>query len=133
MARNEDRRTAPRIQMKPAVEAALAHMPVTITDVSASGARIHHETPFAVHTGKRFVLELTFGGQRFSLTCTIARSRLEMNPATRRTGYVSGLRFVDVDEFTIARFWMAMAYPSVQVSVREATLERAYAFEILPH
>lgn len=134
MPYTENRRKAVRVQLTPTIEAALSHFPVSVADVSVSGARIQHDTPLTLTPGKRFVLDFALKGERFVLSCTVARSRLELNPITRRMTYTTGLRFIDIDEFTIARLWSVLGCPSVDALAREtAKTEPAYGFEIRSH
>ena len=120
MANTEDRRRAPRVQLKPAAGAELSRFPVNVADVSVTGARLQHDNPLTLTPGKRFVLNLVCNGERFTLTCTVARSRLEINPSTRRMTYTTGVRFVDIDEFTIARLWSAISTAFADSLRREA-------------
>ena len=121
---NGDRRKALRVQLTPAVAAALSHVPVSVADVSMTGARIQHDAPLTILPGKRFVLEFSCNGERFRMNCTVARARMEMNPETRRISYTTGVRFMEIDEFTLARLWAAVDFD-------RAAAGSAYAFQII--
>lgn len=129
-----NRRKAVRVQLTPTVPASLSHFPVSLVDVSVSGARIQHETPLTLTPGKRFVLEFKLNGERFVLTCAVARSRVELSPTTRRMTYTTGIRFLDLDEFTIARLWSTLGCPTLDALARDhASDEPSYGFEIRTH
>jgi hypothetical protein len=127
MAHNQNRRNAVRVQLKPTLDGALSRFPVTLADISTTGARLQHDNPLMFQPGKRFVLEFVCDGEQFRLTCTVARSRMETNPSTRRLTYTTGVRFVELDEFTVARLWAVIAYPT------STTNEASLGFEILSH
>jgi hypothetical protein len=133
MAHNQDRRNAPRVQLRPTIGGELSHFAVTVADVSVTGARIQHETPLMMTPGKRFVLDFVCNGERFVLPCTVARSRLETNKVTRRLTYTTGIRFVDIDEFTVARLWAAIRATVVDVLAQDTAPLPALGFEILSH
>ena len=135
MARKEDeKRNARRIRLDPPVAGSLSHFPVSVVDLSTSGARIQHDAPMTFHPGKRFVLEFACEGETFHLTCTVARSRMEMNRSAHRTIYTSGVHFVELDETTIDRLWGLIGLLAVDVLAHETSIaEAAYEFEILTH
>ncbi|HUP47358.1 MAG TPA: PilZ domain-containing protein [Thermoanaerobaculia bacterium] len=110
MTSHEDRRSAPRIQLTPKVSGGLSYFPISVVDLSVTGARLQHEPALMYAPGKRFVLEFTCDAQQFRITCEVARSRMDVSPATRKLVYTTGVRFVDVDQLTLARLWAVVAF-----------------------
>ena len=132
MRRLEEKRNARRIRLEPAVAGSLSHFPVSIIDLSSSGARIQHDAPLTFSPGKRFVLEFICEGERFRLTCTVARSRMEMNPS-HRTIYTTGVRFSDLEEAMIDRLWGIMGFLAVDTLAHETISVEASDFELITH
>ena len=133
MVRKEDKRNARRIQLDPPVAGSLSHFPVSVIDLSTSGARIQHDAPLTFHPGKRFVLEFACEGDRFHLTCTVARQRMEMQRSAQRTIYTSGVRFVDLNAEDIDRLWGLIGLLAVDVLAHESVIEPVYDFEVISH
>ena len=132
MREKDDKRSGRRIRLEPAVAGNLSHFPVSIMDLSSSGARIQHDAPLTFQPGKRFVLEFSCEGERFRLTCTVARSRMEMNPS-HRTIYTTGVRFAELDETTTDKLWGMMGYLAVDLLEHQGMVADQSDFEILTH
>ena len=131
MATKEDKRNARRIRLVPPAAGDLSHFPVSVVDLSTSGARIQHDGPLTFQPGKRFVLSFTCDGERFRLSCTVARSRLDIQNSAHRKVYTSGVRFVDVDEDTSERLWGLIGLLAIDVLAHEAAAADEYEFTIL--
>jgi PilZ domain-containing protein len=132
MREKDDKRSGRRIRLEPAVAGNLSHFPVSIMDLSSSGARIQHDAPLTFQPGKHFVLEFSCEGERFRLNCTVARSRMEMNPS-HRTIYTTGVHFAELDEATIDRLWGMMGYLAVDVLEHQAIAADQSDFELIIH
>ncbi|HEX6177448.1 MAG TPA: PilZ domain-containing protein [Thermoanaerobaculia bacterium] len=120
MAPKADRRHARRIRLEPPVAGDLSHFPVSVVDLSTSGARIQHDAPLTFQPGKRFVLEFRCDGEKFRVNCTVARSRLDIQSSAHRKVYTSGVRFVEVDESTSERLWGLLGLLAIDVLAHEA-------------
>ena len=131
--RKVEKRSARRLPLDPPVAGSLSHFPVSVIDLSTSGARIQHDAPLVFNPGKRFVLEFACEGERFHLTCTVARQRVEMHRSTHRTIYTSGVRFVELDADDIDRLWGLIGLLAVDVLAHEASAEPIYDFEVVSH
>ncbi len=132
MRQKEEKRNARRIRLHPAVAGSLSHFPVSLIDLSSSGARIQHDAPLTFQPGKRFILEFACEGERFRVGCTVARSRMELNPS-HRTIYTTGIRFSDLDENTIDRIWGMMGYLAVDTLAHEVIESESSDFELLSY
>ncbi|HUP46630.1 MAG TPA: PilZ domain-containing protein, partial [Thermoanaerobaculia bacterium] len=91
-----EKRNARRLRLQPSVAGDLSHIPVSVVDLSSSGARIQHDAPLIFQPGKRFCLSFSCDGERFHIPCTVARSRLDIQNSAHRKVYTSGVRFVDL-------------------------------------
>lgn len=132
MRQNEEKRKARRIRLQPAVAGSLSHLPVSIVDLSSSGARIQHDAPFTFQPGKRFILEFICEGEHFRLPCTVARSRMEMNPS-HRTIYITGVRFAEMEEEMIDHLWGIMGFLAVDILAQEPMTSESSDFELITH
>jgi PilZ domain-containing protein len=132
MRNNDEKRNARRIRLQPAVAGSLSHFPVSIVDLSSSGARVQHDAPLTFQPGKRFILDFSCEGEHFRLPCTVARSRMEMNPS-HRTIYTTGIRFADLEESMIDCLWGIMGFLAVDVLAHEPMTSDASDFELLTH
>lgn len=115
MATKADRRHARRIRLEPPLAGDLSHFPVSVVDLSTSGARIQHDAPLTFQPGKRFALEFRCDGEKFRMTCTVARSRLDIQSSAHRKVYTSGVRFVELDEATNERLWGLLGFLAIDV------------------
>lgn len=132
MRHNDEKRSARRIRLQPAAAGSLSHFPVSIVDLSSSGARIQHDAPLTFQPGKRFILEFACEGEHFRLPCTVARSRMEMNPS-HRTIYTTGIRFAGLEESMIDHLWGLMGFLAVDELAQEPVTSDASDFELLFH
>lgn len=132
MPHNSEKRNARRIRLQPAAAGSLSHFPVSIVDLSSSGARIQHDAPLTFCPGKRFILEFMCEGEHFRLPCTVARSRMEMNPS-HRTIYTTGVRFAELEESMIDTLWGIMGFLAVDVLEHEPITSDASDFELITH
>jgi len=132
MRNNDEKRNARRIRLEPAVAGSLSHFPVSIVDLSSSGARIQHDAPLTFQPSKRFILEFNCEGEHFRLPCTVARSRMEMNPS-HRTIYTTGIRFSELEESMIDHLWGIMGFLAVDMLAHETATSDASDFELLTH
>ena len=128
--KKEEKRNARRLELQPPVAGSLSHQPVSLIDLSSSGARIQHDAKMLFQPGKRFVLEFSCDGEKFRLSCTVARSRMEMNGS--RTLYTSGVRFVDLSEEDDERLWGLIGFLAVDVLAHQAPTDEV-EFQILTH
>lgn len=133
MGQKDDRRTSRRIRLEPPVAGDLSHFPVSVVDLSTTGARIQHEAALMFQPGKRFVLEFRCDGEKFRVHCTVARSRLDIHNSAHRKVYTSGVRFVDLDEVTSERLWGLMGLLAIDVLSHQADHGEQYQFAILTH
>lgn len=131
MAPKAERRHARRIRLEPPIAGDLSHVPVSVVDLSTSGARVQHDEPLLFQPGKRFLLEFRCDGDRFRLVCTVARSRLDISSSARRKVYISGVRFVDVDESTSERLWGLIGLLAIDVLAHEGEHGHDYEFAIV--
>jgi len=131
MSKKEEKRNARRIALHPPIAGSLSHQPVSLVDLSTSGARVQHDVKMLFQPGKRFILEFTCEGDQFQLTCTVARSRMEMNGS--RTMYTSGVRFVDLQDSDHERLWGLIGLLAVDVLAQAAHASETYEFEITAH
>lgn len=97
MQEHDERRSAPRVRLVPSVAASLSEIPVSIVDVSTSGAKLQHDTTFPYAHDKPFVLSFFFEGEQFVFFCTVARSRVDRHPLSRRMVFTSGIQFEQLD------------------------------------
>jgi hypothetical protein len=134
MRQKEEKRNARRIRLQPPVAGSLSHFPISIIDLSSSGARIQHDAPLTFQPGKRFILEFACEGERFRVTCTVARSRMEMNP-TQRTIYTTGVRFTDLDDSTTDKIWGLIGFLAVDTLAHETLSSEPsdFDFELITH
>ena len=131
MTARDDRRHARRIALEPPIAGQLSHFPVSVIDLSTSGARVQHDASLPFHPGKRFVLEFRCDGEKFVLHCTVARSRLDINSSAHRKVYTSGVRFVDVSEETAERLWGLIGFLAIDILAHEAATTEIHEFSIL--
>ena len=131
MAPKADRRYARRIRLEPPIAGDLSHIPVSVVDLSTSGARIQHDTALAFQPGRRFVLEFRCDGEKFRINCTVARSRLDINNSARRKVYTSGVRFMEMDDATWDRLWGLVAVLAIDVLAHESDQASGYEFAIV--
>jgi hypothetical protein len=131
MATKEEKRNARRIRLQPPAAGDLSHVPVSVVDLSTSGARIQHDTPLAFQPGKRFLLSFTCDGEKFALQCNVARSRLDIHNSAHRKVYTSGVRFVDLSKETEERLWGIIALLAIDVLAHEAATHDEYEFRII--
>ncbi|HEU4520932.1 MAG TPA: PilZ domain-containing protein [Thermoanaerobaculia bacterium] len=127
----EEKRNARRIRLAPPAAGDLSHVPVSVVDLSTSGARIQHDAPLVFQPGKRFLLAFTCDGERFRIHCTVARSRLDIQSSAHRKVYTSGVRFMDVDDDTTERLWGLIGLLAIDVLAHEAAASEEYEFTIL--
>ncbi|MEO6486841.1 MAG: PilZ domain-containing protein [Thermoanaerobaculia bacterium] len=132
MGKKEDKRNARRIALEPPIAGALSHLPVSLVDLSTSGARVQHDAKMPFQPGKRFFLQFSCEGDQFQLTCIVARSRMEMN-GSHRTIYTSGLRFVDLHESDHERLWGLIGLLAVDVLAHQAATSEECEFQIMSH
>lgn len=85
----DDRRKIQRIQFDSPLGAKMEATPVTLLDISASGARIEHSFPLA--KGKVINLRFDYEGRSLSIDCEVIRCHLENG--TGGAAYRSGLSF----------------------------------------
>lgn len=130
--KKEERRSSRRIHFAQPVEAVLYNIPVSLIDLSTSGARVTHETHIPFVTGKRYQLEFVCDGERFVLGCQVVRSRMEqkLQHSSRRLTYTFGVRFVDLSEADVERLWGLMALLAIDVLEHEKFLDFTFDFEI---
>ena len=119
MAPKTDRRHARRLRIEPPIAGDLSHVPVSVVDLSTSGARIQHDAALVFQPGKRFVLEFRCDGEKFRINCNVARSRLDINNSAHRKVYTSGVRFVEMDEETAERLWGLIGFLAIDVLSHE--------------
>lgn len=131
MATKDDRRHARRISIQPPIAGQLSHFPVSLIDLSTSGARVQHDAAMPFHPGKRFVLEFSCDGEKFHVNCTVARSRLDINSSAHRKVYTSGVRFIEVSEDTAERLWGLIGFLAIDVLAHEAAAADVHEFSIL--
>ena len=133
--RKDEKRNARRIHLATPVDASLSHIPVSLVDLSTSGARIQHGNPLAFTAGKRYSLEFICEGESFILRCQVVRSRMEQARATnRQLVYTSGVRFVDLDETSVERLWGLIGLLAIDVLEQEAfAADMPMDFEIRAH
>ena len=131
MGTKDDRRHARRISLEPPIAGQLSHFPVSVIDLSTSGARVQHDEALPFHPGKRFVLEFRCDGEKFLVNCNVARSRLDINSSAHRKVYTSGVRFVDVSEETAERLWGLIGLLAIDVLAHEAAASEVHEFSIL--
>ena len=115
-----DRRHARRLPIEPPIAGDLSHIPVSVVDLSTSGARIQHDAALVFQPGKRFVLEFRCDGEKFRINCNVARSRLDINKSAHRKVYTSGVRFIDMDRETSERLWGLIGVLAIDVLAHEA-------------
>jgi hypothetical protein len=132
MRGKDEKRSARRIRLEPAIDGDLSHFPVRVVDLSSSGARVEHEAPLSFHPGKRYLLEFRCDGEQFRLNCTVARARLEMNSAGKLV-YASGVHFVEVDEPTLERLWGLIGWLAMDELAHEGVKPEIHEFQILSH
>lgn len=102
----EDRRRARRIQFPQPVHASLSEVPVTLVDLSTSGALIQHDINLPVTRAKDLTLQFEYEGEQYALRCQVSRSRVDQLRTTpEHVAYASGLHFVDLDEKTVDGLW----------------------------
>ena len=116
----EEKRKARRIRLQPPAAGDLSHVPVSVVDLSSSGARIQHDTPLLFQPGKRFLLSFVCDGEKFSIPCNVARSRLDIQNSAHRKVYTSGVRFVDVFSETVERLWGLIGVLAIDFLAHEA-------------
>ena len=131
MIRSIDKRSGRRLRIEPAVAAVLSHVPVTLIDISTSGAQIRHDTPLAFTPVKRYVLHFTCDGDSFDLGCTVARSSVEPCANGRRQVYTSGLKFTEIDPLTAERLWGLIGVLAIGALEEEAMAAAVPEFEVL--
>lgn len=130
MRQSDEKRHARRIKLDPPCEGTLSHQPVTIVDLSTSGARLQHPAPLVFQPGKKFVLEFRCEGEALRLECTLTRTRLEPG-RNRKPVYVTGIRFVETDAPTLERLWGLIGWLAMDVLAHEAVQAPASDFEIV--
>ena len=86
---DDERRRIERIKFESPLEAKMERTPVTLLDVSASGARIEHSFPLA--KAKIVNLSFEYDGRSLTIACHVVRCHLEKVP--RGAMYRSGLTF----------------------------------------
>ena len=133
MSFKDDRRHARRICLEPPVAGDLSHTPVSVVDLSTSGARIQHDAPLVFQPGKRFMLHFRCDGEQFHLRCTVARSRLDIHSSAARKVYTSGVRFVEMDEETEERLWGLIGLLAIDVLAHQAEAIEEHEFSIITH
>lgn len=131
--RKEDKRNARRIQFDQPVAATLSHVPVTLVDLSTSGARLSHESHIPFIPGKRYSLEVLCDGEIYNLNCRVVRSRMEQTHqrSSRRLTYTSGVLFVDLTEESLEQLWGLIALLAIDVLEHEAHPKLVFDFEIM--
>ena len=127
----EEKRNARRICLQPPAAGDLSHVPVSVVDLSSSGARIQHDTRLLFQPGKRFLLSFTCDGEKFSIPCNVARSRLDINNSAHRKVYTSGVKFVDMNDDTEDRLWGLLGVLAIDVLAHEAAAHDEYEFAII--
>lgn len=131
MGQKNEKRNARRICIDPPVAGDLSHFPVSVIDLSTSGARIQHDTALTFQPGKRFVLSFTCDGDRFLLPCAVARSRLDIHNSAHRKLYTTGVRFTELSEETAERLWGLIGLLAIDVLAHQAISVDEYEFKIL--
>ena len=128
----EERRNSRRIQFDQPVDAVLSNLPVSLIDLSTSGARLSHATHIPFVSGKRYQLEFVCDGERFTLACQVVRSRMEqtLQQASRRLKYTFGVRFLDLSEEDVERLWGLMALLAIDVLEHEKFENFSFDFQI---
>ena len=102
----EEKRRARRVHFPQPIEARLSDTPVSLIDLSASGASIQHNESIPPSIHRRFDLEFEYQGELFSLPCQVARSRVDhLRSAANRMVYTSGLRFTEVSDPVGEALW----------------------------
>jgi len=93
----QEKRRVQRVVLEKPIEGALHKQPVTIIDLSTTGARVEHPTPMSGR--KQFDLRFLSGEEEFLVRCELVRSRLQRSARDRSAiVYCSGLRFVEPTE-----------------------------------
>jgi hypothetical protein len=137
MSPKSDRRHARRIRLEPPIAGDLSRFPVSVVDLSTSGARLQHDAPIPLQPGKRFTLEFRCDGESFRINCSVARSRLDLASSTHRKVYTSGVRFVEMDDETWDRLWGLIGVLAIDVMAHEAETHPdslpQYEFSIVSH
>lgn len=131
MSHKDDRRHARRLRLEPPVAGDLSHIPVSVVDLSTSGARIQHDTPLVFQPGKRFFLHFSCDGEQFHVRCTVARSRLDIHSSAARKVYTTGVHFKDLDQDTAERLWGLIGLLAIDVLAHQAEAADEYEFSIL--
>ena len=127
----EEKRNARRIRLQPPAAGDLSHVPVSVVDLSSSGARIQHDTRLLFQPGKRFTLSFTCDGEKFSIPCNVARSRLDIHNSAHRKVYTSGVKFTEMTEDTEERLWGLLGVLAIDVLAHEAASHDEYEFTII--
>ena len=128
---NEEKRNARRIRLQPPAAGDLSHIPVSVADLSTSGARIQHDTRLLFQPGNRFMLSFTCDGEKFSIPCNVARSRLDIQNSAHRKVYTTGVKFVEMTEETEERLWGLLGVLAIDVLAHEAAAHDEYEFTII--
>jgi hypothetical protein len=131
MGQKEEKRNARRIRLEPPVAGDLSHFPVSVIDLSTSGARIQHDSALVFQPGKRFLLSFTCDGDKYLLPCTVARSRLDIQSSANRKLYTTGIRFLDLSDDTAERVWGLIGLLAIDVLAHQAAAVEEYEFQIL--
>ena len=125
----EEKRKNRRIRLQPPAAGDLSHVPVSVLDLSSSGARIQHDSPLVFQPGKRFLLSFVCDGEKFSIPCNVARSRLDIQNSAHRKVYTSGVRFIEVSNDMMDRLWGLIGVLAIDVLSSEA--KNDFEFQIV--
>jgi hypothetical protein len=129
MRQSDEKRHARRIKLDPPCEGTLSHFPVTVVDLSTSGARLQHGAPILFQKGKKFLLEFRCEGEMLKLECCFTRTRLEPG-RNRKPVYVTGVRFAETDAAGLEKLWGLMGWLAMDMLAHES-LQPAGEFEIV--
>lgn len=130
--KKEERRSSRRIHFVQPIQAVLSNLPVSLIDLSTSGARLSHESSVPFVNGKRYQLEFVCDGEKFSLACQVVRSRMEqtLQQSSRRLTYTFGVRFLELREEDIERLWGLMALLAIDVLEHDNFENFAFDYEL---
>lgn len=118
-----DRRRAPRVTPPRPVTAWVAGLQMILVELSATGARVEHDSPLGIR--REMKLRFEIDGTMLVLSCIVTRCRLQRSIA--RPGiatYSSGLRFTAPSEPSRAQLQSIVSsmLGTVQCEIGEGSL-----------